>query len=218
MRGRAVKRLQVGARYDEAGAAVELFIRDTGHGIETATLSRIFDPFFTTRDVGEGTGLGLSICYGIVRDHGGQIAVESTVDVGTVFSLLLPARIDEPNSEESILVAHGEQSERDYIAAALGGWGCNVVTAASSGEALALCRRLTLYAAFVDRSVIAADLPGWRTARIEAPGLPLVLVSMSEEDGPVERFAREHASAVLAPPFQLRAIRSAFRAIAKECV
>ena len=218
MRGRAVKRLQVGARYDEAGAAVELFIRDTGHGIETATLSRIFDPFFTTRDVGEGTGLGLSICYGIVRDHGGQIAVESTVDVGTVFSLLLPARIDEPNSEESILVAHGEQSERDYIAAALGGWGCNVVTAASSGEALALCRRLTLYAAFVDRGVIAADLPGWRAARIEAPGLPLVLVSMSEEDGPVERFAREHASAALAPPFQLRAIRSAFRAIAKECV
>ena len=218
MRGRAVKRLQVGARYDEAGAAVELCIRDTGHGIETATLSRIFDPFFTTRDVGEGTGLGLSICYGIVRDHGGQIAVESTVDVGTVFSLLLPARIDEPNSEESILVAHGEQSERDYIAAALAGWGCNVVTAASSGEALALCRRLTLSAAFVDRGVIAADLPGWRTARIEAPGLPLVLVSMSEEDGPVERFAREHASAVLAPPFQLRAIRSAFRAIAKECV
>ncbi len=218
MRGRAVKRLHVGARYDEAGAAVELFIRDTGHGIEAASLSRIFDPFFTTRDVGEGTGLGLSICYGIVRDHGGQIAVESTVDVGTVFSLLLPARIDDPGADESILVAHGEQSERDYIAAALGGWGRTVVTAASSGDALALCRRLPLHAAFVDRSVIAADLPGWRTSRVETPGLPLVLVSMSEEDGPVERFAREHASAVLAPPFQLRAIRSAFRAIAKECV
>jgi two-component system, NtrC family, sensor kinase len=218
MRGRALKRLHVGARYDEAGAAVELFIRDTGHGIEAASLSRIFDPFFTTRDVGEGTGLGLSICYGIVRDHGGQIAVESTVDTGTVFSLLLPARIHEAGSEESILVAHGEQSERDYIAAALGGWGCNVVTAASSSDALDLCRRLPLHAAFVDRGVIAADLPAWHTARAETPGLPLVLVSMSAEDGPVERFGREHASAVLAPPFQLRAIRSAVRAIAKECV
>ena len=67
----------VGARYDADADAVELFIADTGHGIEPTNLSRIFDPFFTTRDVGEGTGLGLSICYGIVRDHGGQIAVES---------------------------------------------------------------------------------------------------------------------------------------------
>jgi signal transduction histidine kinase/ActR/RegA family two-component response regulator len=218
MRGRAVKRLHVGARYDEAGAAVELFIRDTGHGIDAASLSRIFDPFFTTRDVGEGTGLGLSICYGIVRDHGGQIAVDSTVDTGTVFSLLLPARVYESGSQESILVAHTEQSERDYIAAALGGWGCHVVTAASSGDALALCRRLPLHAAFVDHGVIAADLPAWHTARVETPGLPLVLVSMSAEDGPVERFGREHTSAVLAPPFQLRAIRSAVRAIDKECV
>lgn len=218
MRGRAVKRLQVGARYDEACAAVELFIGDTGHGIDAANLSRIFDPFFTTRDVGEGTGLGLSICYGIVRDHGGQIAVDSTVDTGTVFSLLLPARIQEEGSAESFLVAHAEQSERDYIAAVLGGWGCKVVTAASSGDALALCRRLPLHAAFVDRGLIAADLPAWRIARVETPGLPLVLVSMSSEDGPVEQFGREHASAVLALPFQLRAIRSTVRAIAKECV
>ena len=65
MRGRSPKRLRVGTRYDEAAAAVELFVSDTGHGIEAANLSRIFDPFFTTRDVGEGTGLGLSICYGI---------------------------------------------------------------------------------------------------------------------------------------------------------
>jgi two-component system NtrC family sensor kinase len=55
MRGRAAKRLRVGTRYDEAAAAVELFISDTGHGIDHSNLSRIFDPFFTTRDVGEGT-------------------------------------------------------------------------------------------------------------------------------------------------------------------
>src|SRR4029453_1867004 len=72
MRGRPSKRLHVGARFDENAGAVELFVKDTGHGIDRANLSRIFDPFFTTRDVGEGTGLGLSICYGIVRDHGGE--------------------------------------------------------------------------------------------------------------------------------------------------
>ena len=65
------------------------------------TSRRIFDPFFTTRDVGEGTGLGLSICYGIVRDHGGQITVESVVNSGTTFSLLLPARVDEMRRGDS---------------------------------------------------------------------------------------------------------------------
>jgi signal transduction histidine kinase/DNA-binding response OmpR family regulator len=217
MRGRSIKRLHVGARFDETAAAVELFISDTGHGIDRVNLSRIFDPFFTTRDVGEGTGLGLSICYGIVRDHGGQIGVESTVDGGTTFSLLLPALIDEPQAEESILVAHAEQSERDYIGAALKGWGCQVVMAASSGEALEICRTRQLHAVFVDRTVIASDLSAWRSARVE-PGPPLVLVSMSADDGEVERFGREHASAMLVPPFQLRAIRSAVCAIAKECV
>ena len=217
MRGRPTKRLHVGARFDESAAAVELFIKDTGQGIDRANLSRIFDPFFTTRDVGEGTGLGLSICYGIVRDHGGQITVESVVNAGTTFSLLLPARIDERRSGESILVAHAEQGERDYLAAALGGWGCDVVTAASSAEALEACRRGRLQAAFVDRGIVAADLPGWRIARSES-ALPLVLISMSADDGELESFGHDHARAVLAPPFQLRAIRSAVRVIVKECV
>ena len=217
MRGRPTKRLHVGARFDETAGAVELFIKDTGHGIDRANLSRVFDPFFTTRDVGEGTGLGLSICYGIVRDHGGQIGVESIVNTGTTFSLLLPARVDERRAGESILVAHAEQGERDYLAAALGGWGCDVITAATSGEALDALRRRRLQAAFVDRAVIAADLPGWRVACNES-ALPLVLVSMSADDGELESFGRDHASAVLAPPVQLRAIRSAVRAIAKECV
>src|SRR6185436_6593977 len=164
MRGRPSKRLEVGARFDKAAAAVELFIRDTGHGIDAVNLSRIFDPFFTTRDVGEGTGLGLSICYGIVRDHGGQIAVESRVDVGTTFSVRLPARI-EPEGGDPILVVHADQGERDYLATALAGWGHTVLTAGSSGEALAIGRARRLQAAFVDTAVVAADLPGWWEAR-----------------------------------------------------
>ncbi len=217
MRGRPAKRLHVGARFDQSAGAVELFIKDSGHGIDRANLSRIFDPFFTTRDVGEGTGLGLSICYGIVRDHGGQITVESVVNTGTTFSLLLPARVDEGRRGESILVAHAEQSERDYLAAALGAWGSDVITAASSAEALDACRRRQLQAAFVDSGVVVADLPAWRIACSEST-LPVVLMAMSADDDELEGFGQDHASTVLAPPFQLRAIRSAVRAIAKECV
>jgi len=214
MRARPEKRLHVGTRYDEAAAAVEIFVSDTGHGIEAPDLSRIFDPFFTTRDVGEGTGLGLSICYGIVRDHGGQISVESAAGVGTTFSLLLPARIEQ--KRELILVAHSEQGERDFVCAALSGWGCEAVPAASSAEAIAICRAGSLQSAFVDRGIIAADLSGWRALRGEAAPVPLVLMSMSADDGDVERFGRDQARAVIAPPFQLRAIRAAVHAVSKE--
>jgi nitrogen-specific signal transduction histidine kinase/CheY-like chemotaxis protein len=216
MRGRTKKRLHVGARYDEPAAAVELFVSDTGHGIDEANLPRVFDPFFTTRDVGEGTGLGLSICYGIVRDHGGQISVESAPGIGTTFSLLLPARVEE--SGRPILVAHSDQADRDYVSAVLSGWGCEVVMAASSADAIAFCRRGLLQSAFVDRGIIAADLQGWRAVRAEADSVPLVLMSMAADDGDVERFGREQARAVLAPPFHLRAIRSAVRAVSKEYV
>jgi two-component system cell cycle sensor histidine kinase/response regulator CckA len=180
-------------------------------------LSRIFDPFFTTREVGEGTGLGLSICYGIVRDHGGHISVESVVNGGTTFSVLLPARVAESTSE-MILVAQAEQGERDYVAAALSGWGYNVVTAGSSADALKAVRQRIPSIAFVDRCLLGADLPAWRAALSERPLLALVLVSLSSEDDEVDRFGRERARTVLAPPFQLRGIRSAVKAASKEYV
>jgi two-component system, NtrC family, sensor kinase len=75
----------------EATPVVEIAISDTGCGISAANLQRIFDPFFTSKEVGKGTGLGLSVSYGIVRSHGGEIEVQSTVGEGTTFRILLPA-------------------------------------------------------------------------------------------------------------------------------
>ncbi|ADO75540.1 Sensor protein [Stigmatella aurantiaca DW4/3-1] len=74
---------------DERGWAV-VEVRDTGGGIRPENLSRIFEPFFTTKPQGVGTGLGLSICLTLVRAHGGDITVESTVGKGTVFRVMLP--------------------------------------------------------------------------------------------------------------------------------
>jgi len=67
-----------------------LRVRDSGEGIEEAVLPRIFEPFFTTKGVGEGTGLGLSVCYGIVREHGGWIDVQSRRGRGSTFTVCLP--------------------------------------------------------------------------------------------------------------------------------
>ncbi|MFT3838235.1 MAG: ATP-binding protein [Myxococcaceae bacterium] len=75
----------------QPGNYVRVDVSDTGPGIAGDVLPHIFEPFFTTKTVGEGTGLGLSVAWGLARDHGGWIGVESTIDKGSRFSLYLPA-------------------------------------------------------------------------------------------------------------------------------
>ena len=74
----------------EGAAHVAVEVADNGKGIPADILPKIFDPFFTTKEVGKGTGLGLSIVYKIVEQHGGRISVDSTVGVGTRFTVVLP--------------------------------------------------------------------------------------------------------------------------------
>jgi signal transduction histidine kinase len=73
---------------------VTIEVKDNGSGIPPAIREKIFDPFFTTKPQGEGTGLGLSISYGIIRDHGGSIAVESEEGRGAVFRVKLPVKAE----------------------------------------------------------------------------------------------------------------------------
>lgn len=74
----------------ENGSKIKVSIQDTGTGIPEEHLPNIFDPFFTTKEVGKGTGLGLSVSFGIIKKHGGQILVESKVNKGTTFTVVLP--------------------------------------------------------------------------------------------------------------------------------
>jgi two-component system NtrC family sensor kinase len=84
-------RLTLGASLQDGNLLVS--ISDTGVGIAPDHLTKIFDPFFTTKEVGRGTGLGLAVCYGIVTEHGGRLDVHSAVNVGTTFTISLPAAI-----------------------------------------------------------------------------------------------------------------------------
>ncbi|MFO8090520.1 MAG: ATP-binding protein [Desulfatiglandaceae bacterium] len=82
------------ARQLPPGSYIRLRISDTGTGISSKVQDKIFDPYFTTKKVGEGTGLGLAVVYGIVKDYGGEIYVESGVGKGTTFTIHIPAEDD----------------------------------------------------------------------------------------------------------------------------
>ena len=79
--------------------SVELWVQDSGHGMDSATVERIFEPFFTTRSVGEGTGLGLSVVHGIVESFGATVAVDSRQNIGTTFRVFFPLL---PASKEDV--------------------------------------------------------------------------------------------------------------------
>ena len=86
--------IKLTSKFDSNAGQITVKVSDTGHGIEKEHLPRIFDPFFTTKPVGEGTGLGLSVSYGIIKNHGGDILVETQKDRGSTFTVVLPAIYD----------------------------------------------------------------------------------------------------------------------------
>jgi len=120
-------------------------ITDTGHGMTDEVVERVFEPFFTTKEVGEGTGMGLAMVYGIVKNHGGYIAVYSEPGHGTTFSVYLPvgaAEADTADDEEDslphgtglILLVDDEEVVRAVAARMLTTLGYTVVTAVDGKE------------------------------------------------------------------------------------
>jgi PAS domain S-box-containing protein len=128
---------------------IVLRVTDGGHGMDEATAARVFEPFFTTKEQGKGTGLGLSTVYGIVKQSGGDVSVNSRPGVGTTFRILLPAvagKADEANSgeapgawpvgRETVLVVEDEDAVRLLVSEILKEAGYSVVTASNGEKAL----------------------------------------------------------------------------------
>lgn len=153
---------------------VVLEISDTGHGMDQKTLAHIFEPFFTTKLAGKGTGLGLATVYGIVRQSGGYIDVESALDEGTRFLLYFPATSPLPPSAApslvspsahtdrrsgTLLLVDDEGSLRHAVAEILRDSGYTVLDAPSSQEALAIACD---YPGAIDFLITDVVMPGMR--------------------------------------------------------
>ena len=133
-----------------AGRYAVVTVADTGRGIPPEVLSHLFEPFYTTKPAGQGTGLGLSTVYGIVRQHGGFVEVESAPGRGTTFRVHLPLAKERsdageepvpeplPRGDETVLLVEDEPAVRDVARALLGRLGYRVLAAGSGDEALSL--------------------------------------------------------------------------------
>jgi PAS domain S-box-containing protein len=134
------------------GRFVVLTVSDTGCGMDAETQSHIFEPFFTTKQRGKGTGLGLSTVYGIVRQSGGSIQVQSEVGKGTTFAIHFPSigEAVEPaaphrdaghaTGTETILVVEDQPMVRDFVSQTLRGLGYTVFEASGGEEALSFAQ------------------------------------------------------------------------------
>ena len=216
------------------GEYVSIEVIDTGHGIPKENLQRIFEPFFSTKEVGSGTGLGLSTVYGIVRQTGGFIFVDSAPGEGAKFSILLPRHQGESKPVESeprerrgsdltgsgtILLVEDEDAVRVFSARALRNKGYQVLEAKNGEAAMQL---LTTEGAKVDLLITDVVMPQMdgptlaRNVRRMRPDMKVVFISGYAED----RFKDEldggdNAAHFLPKPFSLKQLASKVKEVIK---
>lgn len=176
------------------GHYATLAVRDTGTGIDPATLQRLFEPFFTTKQVGQGTGLGLAVVHGVMRTHMGTVDVQSTPGAGSAFILYFPA-LDEPTepapakarrtrssgtSSGHVMYVDDDQALAFLMQRALSRKGLKVSTFTDPHQALAALRDNP---ADFDLLVTDYNMPGYsgvdllRDATAIRPDLPVALAS-----------------------------------------
>jgi CheY-like chemotaxis protein len=171
---------------------IRILVSDTGVGMRKGTLERIFEPFFTTKPLGKGTGLGLATVYGIVKQFGGHVAVQSKLDKGTTFKLFFPCIEGEPAVEpkqrsrnlfagdETILLCEDEEIVRNLMSIILEKAGYNVLSAENASQAIQQAKNSKTGINLLVTDVVMPDMNGSKLADllIEQHGsLPVLFVS-----------------------------------------
>ncbi|MBA2687993.1 MAG: PAS domain S-box protein [Gemmatimonadaceae bacterium] len=206
-----------------AGSYVLLEVSDTGVGMDAKTRTRIFEPFFTTKEPGKGTGLGLSTVYGIVRQSGGFITLDSELNAGTSFKLYFPRAEDTerthgPSSgeypkveggSETLLLVEDEAAVRTPLKRALERLGYTVLTACNGVEALGIARTTDATIDMLISDVVMPEMGGRELGdnmRAINPGLPILFMSGHSEEAVASHGALAKGAAFMAKPFAIQTI------------
>ena len=226
----AIHAMPEGGRLEIAGEtvrdAVVVRIADTGHGIAPEHLPRIFDPFFTTKEQGKGTGLGLATVYGVIKQHGGMIDVDSVKGAGTTFTVWLPAvtaasaaavveeRAEQVGGSETLLVVEDQEDLRNLVVRYLVSLGYEVLEARDGGEGL---RRLEQYGdaiALVFTDLVMPTLNGremYERGRGFAPQAAFVFSSGYHDAAVREGLVDRPGVSFVAKPFQIESLAATIR-------
>ncbi|MBI4879868.1 MAG: PAS domain S-box protein [Planctomycetes bacterium] len=218
------------------GPYVMLAVSDSGCGMDAETLERAFEPFFTTKEVGEGTGLGLSTVYGIVRQSGGHVTVESEPGRGSTLRVYLPAAAaagtacSAPSAaeedldhalagSETVLVCEDDPAVRGLMVRMLARAGYAAIEAASGFQALEIARGHEGQIHLLVTDIIMPDMDGKRLAgELEqaAPGVKTLFVSGYTADVIARHGVLEEGVQLLEKPFDRRAFLARVRALLDE--
>lgn len=207
---------------------VMLSVSDTGMGMDKDTQSRIFEPFFTTKEKGKGTGLGLSTVYGIVKQSGGYVMVQSEKGQGTTFNIYLPrveATIDQNSmpvaraaegGSETVLLVEDEESVRQLVRETLQAKGYRVVEADNGEAGLAAVDAHTGDIDLLITDVVMPGMSGRELAeKLQAirPGTKVLYLSGYTEDTIISEGALEKGTAFLQKPFTLQTLSRKVREV-----
>jgi CheY-like chemotaxis protein len=213
------------------GRHIRLSVSDTGCGMTDEVKARIFEPFFTTKGVGKGTGLGLATVYGIVKQAGGHITVDSRVGVGSTFTILLPAvplaavpaeggevRVA-PRGSDTILLAEDEEGVRRLARMVLQMQGYAVLEAGTGADALSAAGAHPGPIHLLLTDVVMPDLGGRDLAeavRARRAGVKVLYMSGYTDDAVVRHGVSEASDAFLQKPFTPLGLARKVRAVLDE--
>ncbi len=199
------------------GPYVVMSVCDNGMGMDQTTLSRIFDPFYTTKEEGKGTGLGLSTVYGIVKQHGGEIQVDSARGKGTCFDIYFPKtenclesgeqREDQPvcGGQETILLVEDNPDVRDVARVSLNHYGYRVIEASNGIEGVRIFEELQGRIDLLFTDVVMPAMGGQTLSealREHKTDLPVLFMSGHSYDVNTKKLAEMEGNDFIQKPFK----------------